>query len=102
MEPRPPRGVRTHLDVMLHLAPAVLEVYPCLFLSPAVLTSFPRQRQTLHLLCGSLHLQSHLCLCLGTEGLYLEQQGHAWAGITPGVSPLVEQPSSCWSQARPW
>lgn len=36
-EPRPPRGMRTHLDIMLHLAPAVLEVYLCLFLSLALL-----------------------------------------------------------------
>lgn len=60
---------------------------------PGLLTSFPRQTQ--HLLCGSLHLQPHLCLCLGTEELYLEQVGHTWAGVMPGVSPLMEQPYSC-------
>lgn len=64
-----------HPDILmaqeLHLTPAMLGPVSC---CSGLLTGFPRW--TLDLLCRSLHLQSHIYLCSGAEGLYLDQQGY--------------------------
>lgn len=69
---------------MLHLAPAVLEVHLCLFLSLAVLTSFLRQTQ--HLLCG--HFISSP-ISVSAEVL----RSCTWnRGVTPGLESHLECP----------